>query len=54
VLEGQAYEESYQEYLDEFSHVEDLDDTFDEVEALASSLPLDEYVHTFTPLAHED
>jgi hypothetical protein len=29
VLEGQTYEESYQGYPDEFSHVGDLDDIFD-------------------------
>jgi hypothetical protein len=34
VLEEHTYEESYQEDPDEFSHVEDLDDTFDEDEVL--------------------
>jgi hypothetical protein len=34
VLEGQIYEESYQEDQDEFSHVEYLDETFDEYEVL--------------------
>jgi hypothetical protein len=36
MLEGHIYEESYQEYPDEVSHVEDLDETF------VSMLPLDE------------
>jgi hypothetical protein len=35
-------EENIEEYPDEVSHVEDLDETFDENEELISSLPLDE------------
>jgi hypothetical protein len=54
VLKEQTYKESYQEDLDEFSHVENLDDTFDEDKALISILPLDEYVHACTPPTHED
>jgi hypothetical protein len=35
VVEGQTYDESYQEDPDKSSHVEDLDDTFNKDEALA-------------------
>jgi hypothetical protein len=54
VLEEQTYEESYQEDPDELLHVEDPYDTFDEDEALISTLPLDEYVHLSTPPTHKD
>jgi hypothetical protein len=48
------YEESYQEDLDEFYHVKDPYDTFDEDEAVIYVLPLDEDVHVSTPPKHED
>jgi hypothetical protein len=54
VIEGQTYEESYQENLDEFSHVEYLDDTFDKDEVLIFALPLDEDIHTSTHPLHKD
>jgi hypothetical protein len=63
VLEGKTYEEIFQEDPNEFSHDEDLDDTFNDEDlddtfnkdkALAYALQLDEDVHPFTPLAHED
>ena len=54
VLEGHIYEESYQEDSDEFSHVDDLDKTFDEDEVLISSLPLDENIQSFAPPLHQE
>jgi hypothetical protein len=54
VLEGQIYEESYQEDPDEVSHVEDPDETFDEDEVLISSLPLDEDIQASAPPAHQE
>jgi hypothetical protein len=54
VLEEQTYEESYQEDPDEFSHVEDLDETFDEDEVLISALPFDEDIQAFVPPAHQE
>jgi hypothetical protein len=54
VLEGQIYEESYQEDPDEFSHVEDPDKTFDEDEVLISSLPFDEDIQASVPPAHQE
>jgi hypothetical protein len=53
VLEEETYEESDQEYIDEFSHVEDPDDTFDD-EALEYALPPDDGIHATTPPAHEN
>jgi hypothetical protein len=53
VLEGQICEESYQAHLEEVSHVEDLDETFDEDEVLISSLPLDENIHASAPPTHQ-
>jgi hypothetical protein len=53
-LEGKIYEESYQEYPDEVSHVEDLDETFDEDEVLISSLPFDEDIQASVPPAHQE
>jgi hypothetical protein len=54
VLEGQICEESYQEHPKEVSHVEDLDETFDEDEVLISSLPLDENIQASAPPAHQE
>jgi hypothetical protein len=54
VLEGQIYEESYQDDPDEVSHVEDPDETFDEDEVLISTLPLDEEIQAPALLTHED
>jgi len=53
VLEGQICEESYQAHLEEVSHVEALDETFDEDEVLISSLPLDENIHASAPPTHQ-
>jgi hypothetical protein len=54
VIEGKIYEESYQEDLNEFSHVEDLNKSVDEDEVLISSLPLDEDIQASTPRAHQE
>jgi hypothetical protein len=54
VLEGQIYEESYQEYPDEFSHVEDPNETFDEDEVLISTLPFDEDIQAFIPPTNQE
>jgi hypothetical protein len=60
MLEGQIYEISYQEYHDEFSHLEDPDETFvsmlplDEDEARISTLPFDEDIHAYVSPAHQE
>ena len=40
--------------IDEISHVEDLNETFDENEVLVYVLPFDEDIHAFVPKHQED
>jgi hypothetical protein len=60
MLEGHIYEESYQEYPDEVSHVEDPEETFvsmlplDEDEVLISTLPIVEDIQASDPFAHQE
>jgi len=54
VLEEKTYEESYQEYPNEFSNVEDLDETFDEDEVLIFALPFDKDIQASIPPAHQE
>jgi len=54
VLEGHIYEESYQEDPDELSHVEEMDETFDEDEVLIYALPFVEDIQASVPFAHQE
>jgi hypothetical protein len=54
MIEGQIYEESYQEYPDEVSHVEDMENKFDEDEVLISSLPLNQDIHASSPSKNQE
>jgi hypothetical protein len=54
VLEGQIHEESYQEDLDEVSHFEDPNETFNEDKVLVSTLSLHEDIKEFSPPTHQE
>jgi hypothetical protein len=47
-------EESYQEYLDEFYHIVDPDETFDEDKVLIYAIPLDEDIKAYAYPAHQE
>jgi hypothetical protein len=53
VLEGQICEESYQAHPEEVSHVQYLDDMFDEDEVLIFAFPLDENIQASVIPAHQ-